>query len=196
MNLDLQVSFGDDCGAYGGCLVKIKDPTKTYLAHNHPRMLSEEFKVDGINLVRFQDKTRNFYLLLDGSAYLKYGTGEFVPILSPYNDTEWKDYQDYWNYDDPFRIKSTNSTVFGVIHIKDPVPSNVSVKILTLKAGNTTKTIYSNSHLVIFKKSNTSCQIDDIIAVPDSRSMEHTVTDTREVNFNVSDKSYLICLNY
>lgn len=194
MNLDIQISFGDECTAYGGCIVRIKDPNKRYLAHNHPRMLSPEYKDAEINIVRFQDRSRNFYMLLDGSAYLRYGTSEFVPIMSPYTSNNWTDYQDYWNYEDTFRVKSSSSSVFGVIHIQDPLPSNVSVKITTLDPGITTKTIYSNSHLVLFKRSNFECQIDgnnyDIMR----RCIEYAVSDTKDVVFSVASKSYLVCL--
>lgn len=194
MDLDIQVNFGDDCTSYGGCILTIKKPLTKILGHNNPRTLSPEFKVEEIKILRFEDRSKNFYMLLDGSAYLRYGASEFVPITSPYTSNNWIDYQDYWNYEETFRIKSSSSLVFAAIHIFDPVPTNVSMKITTLDPGITKKTIYSNSHLVLIKRSNVECQIDGNNYAAADRAVEYAVSDAKDVTFNVTGKSYLVCL--
>lgn len=194
LDLDVQINFGEECSAYGGCILKIKDPSLNILPHNFPGMRTKEFILEEISIVRFQDRTRNFYMLLDGSMYLKYGAGEFVPVSSPYNSTEWQNYIDYWNYDEVFRIKSSSSSVFLSLHLKQPPISPVSVKVLPLEPGSVTKTIDSNSHLVLVKRNGQQCWIDGVEKDINHRSIEHIVTETKDINFSVTGKSYLICL--
>jgi hypothetical protein len=201
MNLDVAAVFGNIAYAPppdGGYLV-IRDPNFKVF---------DDIIISNIKQNRFQDPSRNLYMLLDGSAYIRYGSSEvyplnspnnpaeWVPIASPYTSSEWTDYVNNWNYSEDFCMRVNEHTVFASVYFKDGPPSNLIAKVASC-ASTATKSLAANSTLIVVKRDKIASDINGESMPMDASIVVYPVSAAQDVTVNVPDSTfYMVYLQY
>ena len=196
MRLINQIAIGKDCTVAGGCGIRITDFDKAQIpTGNYNRPLKppyiENFHAEMKRLIK---SDRDFYFIIRGTVFLSYGSSPPIPVSSPYNSTDFVDYVNNWNYDEDFIGKTTDHAYFLYVRVLDEISENLKVKIAVLNPGITHKSIESNCRFLVIKPLNSSCEVDGVSYTdPRNAIIEIDNSIAKDVTFNVSEQSHLIC---
>lgn len=124
-----QIFDGSKCSLPGRCLVQF-DRNSTFQY--------------------FPSNTHNYFLMLNGSLNINYHNGNNVVAVSSYSSNVWVDYQDNWEYSNPFVAYVNSDTLFACINIANNSMTTADFTLKAKKLENETFSFSTDKESVLF----------------------------------------------
>lgn len=98
----------------------------------------------------FPSNTHNYLLTLSGSLNINYYNSSNVVSSSIYNSNTWTDYQEQWQYDNPFVAYVNSDTIFACISIANSSLTKADCTLKVKKLENESFSFSTDKESVLF----------------------------------------------